>query len=51
MEKKYLEKFEGILFWSMVPFMVFEKYKWETQVTLKLHLIAGICFVGGDLVM
>lgn len=49
--KKYLKKFEGILFWSMVPFMVFEKYMWETQVTLKLHLIAGICFVGGVLVM
>lgn len=49
--KKYLKTFEDILFWSMVPFMVFEKYTWETQVILKLHLIAGICFVGGVLAM
>lgn len=38
--------------WGLcVHFIVFEKYKWETRVTLKLHLIAGIYCVGRDLVM
>lgn len=50
-ENNILKNFKVFYLGLCLPFIIFEKPKLETQVTLQLHLIAGIHSLGGNLVM